>query len=100
VLHGSASILVRSAEGPEIRLASVRRGATIGEIGFLDGAPRSASVVAQEQMTVAVLKRETYDRLCEEDPRLVRKLLSNIALDVATRLRHTNRLAIARTHLG
>ncbi|HSH91459.1 MAG TPA: cyclic nucleotide-binding domain-containing protein [Ramlibacter sp.] len=97
VLHGSASILVRSAEGREIRLASVRRGATIGEIGFLDRAPRSASVVAQEHMMVAVLKRATYDRLCEEDPRLVRKLLSNIALDVATRLRHTNRLAIART---
>jgi SulP family sulfate permease len=96
VLHGSASILVFSPEGEVARLAGVRRGATIGEIGFLDRAPRSASVVAQEDVIVAVLTREAYDQLCESEPQLVQQLLANIALDVASRLRHTNRLALAR----
>ena len=100
VLHGSAGVVVRTLEGKDIRLAGVRRGATIGEIGFLDGAPRSATVVAQEDIAVEVLTRAQYEQLCVTEPEIVRKLLSNIALDVATRLRRTNRLAMARQGRG
>lgn len=96
LLHGSASIVVRDAQGKDIRLAGVRRGATIGEIGFLDRAPRSATVVAQEAVTVAVLHRSAYDSLAAQSPQIVQRLLANIALELATRLRHTNRLATAR----
>jgi SulP family sulfate permease len=100
VLHGSASIVIDHPELGQVRLAGVRRGATIGEIGFLDRAPRSASVIAQEDTSVAVLSRQRYDTLCTSDPQLVRQLLENIALDVAARLRHTNQLALARQRQG
>lgn len=96
LLHGSASIVVRDTQGKDIRLAGVRRGATLGEIGFLDRAPRSATIVAQEAVTVAVLHRTAYDSLAAQCPQIVHKLLANIALELATRLRHTNRLATAR----
>ena len=97
ILHGSASILVPSPDGEMVRLAGVRCGGIVGEIAFLDQEPRSASVVAQEDVVAAVLSRETYNALCETEPQLVRQLLANIALDVATRLRRTNQLALART---
>jgi SulP family sulfate permease len=96
VLFGSASIVVDHPDLGQVRLAGVRRGATIGEIGFLDRAPRSASVIAQEDTCVAVLSRQRYESLCTSDPQLVRQLLENIALDVAARLRQTNQLALAR----
>lgn len=96
MMHGSASILVHSSEGRATRLAGARRGATLGEIGFLDGSPRSATIVAEEDVTVAILARANYDALCRSDPQIVQRLLANIALDLATRLRHTNRLALAR----
>lgn len=96
LLHGSASILVHGSNGLDIRLAGVRRGATIGEIGFLDHSPRSATVVAQEDVVVAVLDRKVYDALCESQPHLVQQLLANIALNVVARLRRTNQLALAR----
>jgi SulP family sulfate permease len=96
VLHGSASVLVRNFEGKDVRLAGIRRGATIGEIGFLDQAPRSATVVAHEDMTVAVLDRARYDEMCRTQPHVVQQLLAHIALDLASRLRRTNRLALAR----
>ncbi|MBG9390456.1 cyclic nucleotide-binding domain-containing protein [Caenimonas aquaedulcis] len=95
--QGSAEILVRSPEGRDIRLASLRRGATLGEIGFLDGARRSATAVAREDSMVAVLSREAFESLSAREPALIQRLLSNIAVDMAARLRHTNRLAIART---
>jgi SulP family sulfate permease len=96
VLHGSASVLVRSSEGNEVRLAGVRRGATFGDIAFLDQARRSATIVAEEDTTVAVLRRADFDKLSASHPHLVQQLLSNIALGLASQLRHTNRLALSR----
>lgn len=96
VLQGTAAVVVDAADGTRVRLAGVRRGATIGEMGFLDEAPRSATVVAQDDLLVASLSREHFARLGRDHPALLHKLLANIALDVAARLRHTNRLASAR----
>lgn len=95
VLQGSASVVLPTADGTDVRLAGVRRGATLGDIAFLDHARRSATVIAEEDTTVAILTRTAYDQLCASHPRLVQCLLSNIALGLAARLRHTNRLALA-----
>ncbi|WP_048439339.1 cyclic nucleotide-binding domain-containing protein [Caenimonas sp. SL110] len=96
VLHGTASVMVQDDEGRHVRLAGVRRGASLGEIAFLDRSPRSASVVAHDHVTVAFLSRDAFDAMWLSRPELVRKLLANIAVDLAARLRYTNRLAIAR----
>ena len=60
VLHGSASIFVRTPGGKDVRLAGVRRGATIGEIGFPDRATRSATVIAHEDVTVSAPLRPEH----------------------------------------
>ena len=96
VLQGSASILVPGPRGEPVRVAGVRRGGVIGELAFLDQATRSATVRAEEDLIVAVLSRRQYDELSCSQPHIVQKLLSNLALDLAARLRHTNRLATAR----
>jgi CRP-like cAMP-binding protein len=83
-------------DGRDTRLAGLRRGATIGEMGFFDRAPRSATVVAQEDVEIAVLTRGAYEDLSQQHPHLMQQLLSNVMLDLAARLRHTNRVAVAR----
>jgi sulfate permease, SulP family len=95
VLQGTASVIVQNEAGQEMRITSMRRGGVIGEIGFLDRAPRSAKVMAQEDVVAAILSRETFDRLRDQSPQIVNQLLTNLTLDLATRLRHTNARAIA-----
>ena len=97
VLQGSAGVICRHEGGHDVRLTSVRRGGTIGEVGFLDGANRSATVVAQEELLVAVLTRNTWNRLLESHPNAAHQMLVNLALDLSFRLRHTTRLATARS---
>ena len=97
VLQGSAGVIVRNDAGHDVRLTSVRRGGVVGEVGFLDGAPRSATVVAQEALLVAVLARDTFDGLRESHPSAVHQILVNLALDLSFRLRHTTKLAAARS---
>ncbi len=96
VLTGSANVFVRTVAGQELRLAAVRSGAMLGEVGFLDGAPRSASIRARGSLEVALLARADFDRLAQEHPDLAQRLLANIAVDLATRLRSTNGLLTAR----
>ena len=96
VLQGSASVIVPGPQHRGVRLAGVRRGAVIGELAFLDRATRSATVLAEEDLAVAVLSRDRFDQLSHATPQLVQKLLSNLAIDLAARLRHTNRLATER----
>jgi sulfate permease, SulP family len=96
VMQGSAAVLVPKGDGQDTRLTSVRRGSVLGEIGFLDGAARSARVVAQEPVLAAVLTRAAFERLRATEPDIVMKLLANLTLDLAARLRHTNKLALAR----
>lgn len=96
ILQGSASIVAPDSEGNAVRLAGVRRGAILGEVGFLDGSPRSANVTAQDDVMVAVLTREKYLELCRAGHTVVPKLLANVAMALASRLRHTNQLALAR----
>lgn len=100
MLEGSASVLVPDGAGHMMRVAGLRRGALIGEIAFFDSAPRSATVIANEQVLVAVLGRADYERLGTSHPRLVQKLLANISVYLATRLRHTTALAAARLARG
>lgn len=97
VLQGSAGVIVRNEAGHDVRLTSVRRGGVVGEVGFLDGAPRSATVVAQEELLVAVLTRETFNTLRGTHPGAVHQVLVNLALDLSVRLRHTTKLAAARS---
>lgn len=96
MLQGSASVMVSDGAGHMVRVAGLRRGAVIGEISFFDQSLRSANVVATDEVLVAILPRAAYTRLSEGRPALVQKLIANIAVYLATRLRHTTALAAAR----
>ena len=55
------------------------------------------SLVAQEDLLVYVLTREAFDALRVSHPEIVYQLMLNLTLDLASRLRHTNKLASARS---
>ena len=62
-------------------------GALIGEMGLLDGAPRSASCTALTEVRCAVLTREALAELLERRPRVAAKLVMAISARIAQRLR-------------
>lgn len=66
-------------------------GSLIGELGLLDGAPRSASCVAYTDILAAELGREAFVRLIEDDPRVGARLLLAIAKRMADHLRDATR---------
>jgi len=66
-------------------------GHLIGEMGLLDGAPRSATCTASTHIAAAVLSRTGLMRLLKDHPRVGSKLLLAISKRLADRLRETTR---------
>ena len=63
----------------EIVVGEIGPDETVGEIGFLSGATRIATVTAIRDSLVLRLKREQYDCLCLAAPRLLQDISSSLA---------------------
>jgi CRP-like cAMP-binding protein len=66
-------------------------GSLIGEMGLLDGEPRSASCTATTDLTVAVLPRDALVDLIKNKPAVGARLMLAISKRLADRLREANR---------
>jgi sulfate permease, SulP family len=84
ITQGRADVVI--ADGT-IRVASVCAGSILGEMGFLDGSPRAATVVATEAMSSQVLSRERFEALSMNRPDITQKVLQNLCAELAKRLR-------------
>jgi CRP/FNR family transcriptional regulator, cyclic AMP receptor protein len=73
-----------------IPLVILEAGEFFGEMSFVDGAPTSAKVVADEPTTVRVINRETVNNLVEKDPGFAGRLYRSIAAILVERLRVTS----------
>ncbi len=70
------------------RMATYRPGQMLGELAMLDQGKRSADLIAgPEGATVLALSRERLLALCEDDAVLSTRLLWNIAVSMAQRVR-------------
>jgi CRP-like cAMP-binding protein/Zn-dependent protease len=58
VRSGRVEVLLKEADAPERRLATMGRGALFGEAALLTDAPRSATVRALEQTELLMLRRD------------------------------------------
>ncbi len=68
-----------SPAGREISFAQVPAGRYIGELSAIDGRPRSATVVAIEDTTLARITAATFQNLLLEHPKIALVVLHNLA---------------------
>jgi CRP/FNR family transcriptional regulator, cyclic AMP receptor protein len=59
----------------------------VGEIGFIDGNPRTATVVALSRCLVYALSMARFEEIRRSDPALAAVILTDIARAVTRRLR-------------
>ncbi|MEP6609116.1 MAG: SulP family inorganic anion transporter [Burkholderiaceae bacterium] len=69
------------------RLISFAPGVVFGDMGLLAGAARSADAIAESDALMLQLQREQYEQLVAEHPQVFGKLLLNISLLLASRVR-------------
>ena len=91
VVQGTASVRLPQQDGGTTRLASFSAGTVVGELALLDRAPRSATVLADEELVCFVLTEAAFQELKARHPAIAITLVSNLAREVSGRLRRATR---------
>jgi len=82
ILKGEVDVIVYTADGKEVLLATLREPEMFGEIALFDGQPRTATVIAKTDCELIRLTRAEFVEIIKEDPsmlfRLVRILVKRI----------------------
>lgn len=89
VIMGSVKITVGTSSGDEIQIRTLGSGSHFGEMPFLDGDKRSATVQAIEKSTLAEISYEKFNQILNTDSVLALKVYRSIAKFLAVRLRST-----------
>ena len=75
VILGGEAVVTRGSK----RLARLGPGDWFGELAFLDGAPRSATVTARSDMRVMILGPREFDTVVASEPGVASRLLRTMA---------------------
>lgn len=76
VLEGAVRTTLMNEEGQELILTTFREGEFFGEMSLLDGRPRSATIITEEDSTLGVLQREKFLRAVKNEPMIAIDLLA------------------------
>lgn len=82
LVEGSLGVVRHRGTPDEVTIATLRVGDFAHELGFLDGAERYASLVAQTDVRVLVLEREGLESLIDGHPRILYAVMRNIVRTV------------------
>jgi glutaminase len=85
--RGQASVFLSLAEGRRKRLATFSAGMVFGEMAVIEGAPRSATVIADTEAECDLLSADDFEALSQSHPQIKIKLLENLSRTLSTRLR-------------
>ena len=91
ILDGRVGIMVPAEEGRTTRVRSLGRYTTIGEMGLVSHAPRSATIQAEVASVLYVLNTHS-SRRSRPTTRLSQKLLTYFVSVMAERLTFANRM--------
>lgn len=75
LLSGRAKVTNTDEEGREIILAWLGPSEFFGEMGLLDGSPRSANVVAAEACELMFLSKDAFQRCLQDNFQVAQKLM-------------------------
>jgi sulfate permease, SulP family len=92
ILDGRVGIMIPAEEGRTTRVRSLGRYTTIGEMGLVSHAPRSATIQAEVASILYVLSADQFEAIKAEDAALSQKLLTYFVSVMAERLTFANRM--------
>ena len=90
IKRGLVKVVKQDSFGEEHILAYLGEGEYFGEISLVDKAPRSASVIAEEESECLIIKQVDFQNLIAGNRELERKFYKSFARVLCERLRVTN----------
>ncbi len=92
ILDGRVGIVVDMGGGHAVRVRSLGRHTTIGEMGLISGRPRSATIEAEAPSVLYELSLQRFNEIKRDRPALGQALLSFVIAVMAERLSFASRV--------
>ena len=92
ILEARVGIIVAMDDGRRIRVRSLGRHTTIGEMGLITRQMRSATIQAEVSSVLYELSADAYERLKRDNSALAQDLLTYIVRVMAERLSFASRV--------
>ncbi len=92
ILAGRVGVLVDVGLGRTVRVRSLGRRTTVGEMGLIARQPRSATIQAEAPSVLYELDADAFERIKREQPALSQALLGYVIAVMTERLSFANRL--------
>lgn len=80
LVQGRVRVTSRNLVGQTLTLAELGAGEIVGEMGLIRREPRSASIVAMEQVIALRLDYSLFERLADQSPLFYQSMLVNVRL--------------------
>jgi ABC-type transporter Mla MlaB component len=89
--RGTVSVVVPVTDSRTRRLANLGPGTTVGEMALFEAGPRSATVVADMDVSTYELSRSAFETIFRGNPPIALKVQRYFTLEMARRLRNCDR---------
>ena len=97
IRYGSVQVVHTESNGEETRVATIATGSHFGEMEFLDGEARSATVTAAERVEILAIEYSAMRDFLAKHPEAAAKFYHSLAAYLCRRLRATTQdLTFAR----
>lgn len=98
IIKGKVEVTRFSVSGKEIALDEIPQGKYFGEFSAIDGEPRSASVIAAADCTLAHVSPALFRRMMEEHPGIAWKVLVQLTHVIRVSNERIMDLAVLTSH--
>ncbi|MFZ5682265.1 MAG: cyclic nucleotide-binding domain-containing protein [Bradyrhizobiaceae bacterium] len=92
ILNGRIGVIVDAGGGHSTRVRSLGRHTTVGEMGLVARQPRSATIRAETDSVLYVLRADAFNAITASNPALGQKLLTYFMSVLAERLTFASRM--------
>lgn len=90
IKKGEVKACKTAPDGELFTLTIMKDGEIFGEMSFLDGRPRSATIVAVSDLETYMIEKRDFETLVDGNPRIIYKLLKNIVFTIHSIVRGMN----------
>jgi CRP-like cAMP-binding protein len=90
IRRGEVKACKTAPDGELFTLTIMKDGDIFGEMSFLDGRPRSATIVAVSDIETYVIEKSDFETLVDDNPRIIYKMLKNIVFTIHSIVRGMN----------
>ncbi|MDI6802021.1 MAG: cyclic nucleotide-binding domain-containing protein [Thermodesulfovibrionales bacterium] len=90
ITSGKVRICRMTVEGDYMTLSTAKAGEIFGIMSFIDASMHSATIIADEETHILVLRKTDFDGLLNSHPVIYGKIVRNLAVQLSSIVRNMN----------